>query len=165
MKLRNFVICHSLSLLITQPWMAIKGRFKMSKKIRACMHVMKQYPPRMFEIQESCKIQPLLCPKYTFYHFPRWSQGLIFHQALVDCARAAILLPLGNSKLDEQTHLIIICRSVNIPLPSNLEVFSRRNCLPPPCHSIQGRQNISVESPGWQDLVRQPDSYKSAEQG
>ena len=26
----------------------------------------------------------------------RWSQGLIFHQALVDCARAGILLPLGN---------------------------------------------------------------------
>merc|ERR1712080_213878 len=27
----------------------------------------------------------------------RWSQGLIFHQALVDCARAGILLPLGRS--------------------------------------------------------------------
>ena len=26
----------------------------------------------------------------------RWSQGLIFHQALVDCARAGILLPLGG---------------------------------------------------------------------
>ena len=26
----------------------------------------------------------------------RWSQGLIFHQALVDCARAGILLPLGD---------------------------------------------------------------------
>ncbi|XP_064109418.1 uncharacterized protein LOC135217458 isoform X3 [Macrobrachium nipponense] len=27
----------------------------------------------------------------------RWSQGLLFHQALVDCARAAILIPLGKS--------------------------------------------------------------------
>jgi len=27
----------------------------------------------------------------------RWSQGLIFHQAIVDCARAAILLPMGRS--------------------------------------------------------------------
>ena len=27
----------------------------------------------------------------------RWSQGLIFHQAVVDCARAAILLPMGRS--------------------------------------------------------------------
>lgn len=25
----------------------------------------------------------------------RWSHGLLFHQAIVDCARAAILLPLG----------------------------------------------------------------------
>lgn len=32
----------------------------------------------------------------------RWSQGLLFHQALVDCARAAILLPLGNSILNCQ---------------------------------------------------------------
>ncbi|RZF47808.1 hypothetical protein LSTR_LSTR006072 [Laodelphax striatellus] len=29
----------------------------------------------------------------------RWSQGLLFHQAMVDCARAAILLPLGVSIL------------------------------------------------------------------
>ncbi|KAK6640350.1 hypothetical protein RUM44_012043 [Polyplax serrata] len=27
----------------------------------------------------------------------RWNQGLLFHQAMVDCARAAILLPLGVS--------------------------------------------------------------------
>ncbi|XP_071443053.1 uncharacterized protein [Hetaerina americana] len=27
----------------------------------------------------------------------RWSQGLLFHQAVVDCARAALLLPLGVS--------------------------------------------------------------------
>ncbi|ROT71064.1 hypothetical protein C7M84_010649 [Penaeus vannamei] len=27
----------------------------------------------------------------------RWSQGLLFHQAAVDCARAAILIPLGRS--------------------------------------------------------------------
>ncbi|KAF2358790.1 G protein-coupled receptor rhodopsin-like [Trinorchestia longiramus] len=27
----------------------------------------------------------------------RWSQGLLFHQALVDCCRAAILVPLGRS--------------------------------------------------------------------
>ncbi|XP_023248575.1 uncharacterized protein LOC111644107 [Copidosoma floridanum] len=32
----------------------------------------------------------------------RWSQGLLFHQALVDCARAAILLPLGSSILNCQ---------------------------------------------------------------
>ncbi|XP_076030791.1 uncharacterized protein LOC143018984 isoform X3 [Oratosquilla oratoria] len=30
-------------------------------------------------------------------HLRRWSQGLLFHQALVDCARAAILIPLGKS--------------------------------------------------------------------
>ncbi|XP_023288847.1 uncharacterized protein LOC111674071 [Orussus abietinus] len=35
----------------------------------------------------------------------RWSQGLLFHQALVDCARAAILLPLGSS--------ILNCQAVN----------------------------------------------------
>ncbi|CAH0775122.1 unnamed protein product [Bemisia tabaci] len=29
----------------------------------------------------------------------RWSQGLLFHQAMVDCARAAILIPLGLSIL------------------------------------------------------------------
>ena len=33
-------------------------------------------------------------------HFHRrWSQGLLFHQAIVDCARAAILVPLGTSIL------------------------------------------------------------------
>ncbi|XP_068082519.1 uncharacterized protein [Anabrus simplex] len=35
----------------------------------------------------------------------RWSQGLLFHQALVDCARAAILIPLGIS--------IFKCQPVN----------------------------------------------------
>jgi len=35
----------------------------------------------------------------------RWSQGLLFHQALVDCARAAILLPLGRS--------IFLCQAVS----------------------------------------------------
>merc|ERR1719150_2547464 len=35
----------------------------------------------------------------------RWSQGLIFHQALVDCARAAILVPLGTS--------IFLCQAVS----------------------------------------------------
>ncbi|XP_042891117.1 uncharacterized protein LOC122265761 isoform X2 [Penaeus japonicus] len=30
-------------------------------------------------------------------HLRRWSQGLLFHQAAVDCARAAILIPLGRS--------------------------------------------------------------------
>lgn len=35
----------------------------------------------------------------------RWSQGLLFHQALVDCARAAILMPLGTS--------ILNCKPVN----------------------------------------------------
>lgn len=29
----------------------------------------------------------------------RWSQGLLFHQGAVDCARAALLLPLGMSIL------------------------------------------------------------------
>lgn len=29
----------------------------------------------------------------------RWSQGLLFHQGAVDCARAALLLPLGTSIL------------------------------------------------------------------
>ncbi|XP_014277065.1 uncharacterized protein [Halyomorpha halys] len=32
-------------------------------------------------------------------HLRRWSQGLLFHQAMVDCARAAILIPLGLSIL------------------------------------------------------------------
>ncbi|CAH2010074.1 unnamed protein product, partial [Acanthoscelides obtectus] len=31
--------------------------------------------------------------------FCRWSQGLLFHQGAVDCARAALLLPLGVSIL------------------------------------------------------------------
>merc|ERR1712106_1272034 len=35
----------------------------------------------------------------------RWSQGLIFHQALVDCARAGILLPLGRS--------IFLCEAIS----------------------------------------------------
>merc|ERR1712080_246913 len=35
----------------------------------------------------------------------RWSQGLIFHQALVDCARAGILLPLGRS--------IFLCQAIS----------------------------------------------------
>lgn len=34
---------------------------------------------------------------YCFYS--RWSQGLLFHQGAVDCARAALLLPLGVSIL------------------------------------------------------------------
>ena len=39
-------------------------------------------------------------------HFSRrWSQGLLFHQAIVDCARAAILMPLGTS--------ILHCKPVN----------------------------------------------------
>lgn len=36
------------------------------------------------------------------FDFRRWSQGLLFHQAMVDCARAAILLPLGSSILNCQ---------------------------------------------------------------
>ncbi|XP_017784390.1 PREDICTED: uncharacterized protein LOC108568045 isoform X2 [Nicrophorus vespilloides] len=35
----------------------------------------------------------------------RWSQGLLFHQGAVDCARAALLLPLGMS--------ILHCQPVN----------------------------------------------------
>ena len=35
----------------------------------------------------------------------RWSQGLLFHQAMVDMARAAILMPLGVS--------ILNCKPVN----------------------------------------------------
>ncbi|MPC44632.1 hypothetical protein E2C01_038309 [Portunus trituberculatus] len=31
------------------------------------------------------------------YSINKWSQGLLFHQALVDCGRAAILIPLGRS--------------------------------------------------------------------
>ncbi|XP_011314886.1 uncharacterized protein [Fopius arisanus] len=38
----------------------------------------------------------------TKRHLRRWSQGLLFHQAMVDCARAAILLPLGSSILNCQ---------------------------------------------------------------
>ncbi|XP_073983593.1 uncharacterized protein isoform X2 [Rhodnius prolixus] len=32
-------------------------------------------------------------------HLRRWSQGLLFHQAMVDCCRAGILIPLGLSIL------------------------------------------------------------------
>ncbi|XP_048521113.1 uncharacterized protein LOC109546674 isoform X1 [Dendroctonus ponderosae] len=32
-------------------------------------------------------------------HLRRWSHGLLFHQGAVDCARAALLLPLGTSIL------------------------------------------------------------------
>lgn len=34
-----------------------------------------------------------------FHLYCRWSQGLLFHQGAVDCARAALLLPLGISIL------------------------------------------------------------------
>ncbi|KAJ8936237.1 hypothetical protein NQ318_010653 [Aromia moschata] len=36
---------------------------------------------------------------YTVFFCSRWSQGLLFHQGAVDCARAALLLPLGISIL------------------------------------------------------------------
>jgi hypothetical protein len=39
---------------------------------------------------------------YIYPGIHRWSQGLLFHQAMVDCARAAILLPLGSSILNCQ---------------------------------------------------------------
>ncbi|TGZ51304.1 Uncharacterized protein DBV15_06440 [Temnothorax longispinosus] len=39
---------------------------------------------------------------YSYPGIHRWSQGLLFHQAMVDCARAAILLPLGSSILNCQ---------------------------------------------------------------
>lgn len=39
---------------------------------------------------------------YIYPGIYRWSQGLLFHQAMVDCARAAILLPLGSSILNCQ---------------------------------------------------------------
>jgi hypothetical protein len=42
-----------------------------------------------------CGIYPLHCTALQCTALHRWSQGLIFHQALVDCARAGILLPLG----------------------------------------------------------------------
>ena len=32
----------------------------------------------------------------------RWSLGLIFHQCIVDCSRACILIPLGRSLLECQ---------------------------------------------------------------
>jgi hypothetical protein len=48
--------------------------------------------------------QPSMIESRTFFHC-RWSQGLLFHQAMVDCARAAILMPLGTS--------ILHCRPVN----------------------------------------------------
>ncbi|KAF7271467.1 hypothetical protein GWI33_015637 [Rhynchophorus ferrugineus] len=37
--------------------------------------------------------------KFTDISVLRWSQGLLFHQGAVDCARAALLLPLGTSIL------------------------------------------------------------------
>ena len=48
--------------------------------------------------------QPSMIQNRTFFSC-RWSQGLLFHQAMVDCARAAILMPLGTS--------ILHCRPVN----------------------------------------------------
>lgn len=36
---------------------------------------------------------------HVFIDSYRWSQGLLFHQAMVDCARAAILIPLAHSLL------------------------------------------------------------------
>lgn len=39
------------------------------------------------------------------FRFFRWSQGLLFHQGAVDCARAALLMPLGTS--------ILHCQPVN----------------------------------------------------
>ena len=58
---------------------------------RACRH--------LFVIE-----QPLMIQNRNFFSC-RWSQGLLFHQAMVDCARAAILMPLGTS--------ILYCRPVN----------------------------------------------------
>ena len=43
--------------------------------------------------------------KSRIHFHRRWSQGLLFHQAIVDCARAAILMPLGTS--------ILHCKPVN----------------------------------------------------
>ena len=42
---------------------------------------------------------------YYIIFYLRWSHGLLFHQAMVDCARAAILMPLGTS--------ILYCKPVN----------------------------------------------------
>ncbi|KAK4322528.1 hypothetical protein Pmani_006709 [Petrolisthes manimaculis] len=41
-------------------------------------------------------LEEVMLPSVRSYALP-WSQGLLFHQALVDCARAAILIPLGRS--------------------------------------------------------------------
>ncbi|XP_018407348.1 PREDICTED: uncharacterized protein LOC108783304 [Cyphomyrmex costatus] len=35
-------------------------------------------------------------------HLRRWSEGLLFHQAMIDCTRSAILIPLGSSLLNCQ---------------------------------------------------------------
>lgn len=37
------------------------------------------------------------CCFNSLLFYARWSQGLLFHQAMVDCARAAILIPLAVS--------------------------------------------------------------------
>nr|XP_053626149.1 uncharacterized protein LOC128684022 [Cherax quadricarinatus] len=44
-------------------------------------------------------ITPNISPEVDINHITSvtWSQGLLFHQALVDCGRAAILIPLGRS--------------------------------------------------------------------
>ena len=55
----------------------------------------------MYRIYSSSKIYQTYCIKFIL----RWSHGLLFHQAMVDCARAAILMPLGTS--------ILYCRPVN----------------------------------------------------
>lgn len=50
----------------------------------------------------SCTSIPLKIIFHASRVISRWSQGLLFHQAMVDCARAAILLPLGSSILNCQ---------------------------------------------------------------
>ncbi|KAJ8918435.1 hypothetical protein NQ315_008132 [Exocentrus adspersus] len=56
-------------------------------------------------INDKCYLEPGLDKGETELYcvnvvrFNQWSQGLLFHQGAVDCARAALLLPLGVSIL------------------------------------------------------------------
>ena len=56
------------------------------------------------------------------YHNFSWTNGLLFHQAVVDLARSAILIPLGNFWWEITRRDIdrpyFISRSVNLQLPA-----------------------------------------------
>ena len=63
---------------------------------------------------------------HTYLYLFSWKNGLLFHQAVVDLSRSAILLPLGNKSTDIKllpyTHHF---RSIHLCLPASDQVLTR----------------------------------------